>query len=115
MYFQTTIRVLGGLLSAYYLSEDKVFLDKAVDLADRLMFAFVAPLGLPLASVDLKSRKAIPDHGNPGVLSTAEAATLQLEFRYLSHLTDNITYWRTSEKVSPWTLNRYMLTSYTRS
>ena len=28
--FETTIRVLGGLLSAYHLSEDKVFLDKAV-------------------------------------------------------------------------------------
>jgi len=28
--FETTIRVLGGLLSAYHLSQDRVFLDKAV-------------------------------------------------------------------------------------
>ena len=28
--FETTIRVLGGLLSAYHLSHDKLFLDKAV-------------------------------------------------------------------------------------
>ena len=28
--FETTIRVLGGLLSTYHLSEDKLFLDKAV-------------------------------------------------------------------------------------
>lgn len=28
--FETTIRVLGGLLSAYHLSEDQLFLDKAV-------------------------------------------------------------------------------------
>ena len=28
--FETTIRVLGGLLSAYHLTEDQVFLDKAV-------------------------------------------------------------------------------------
>lgn len=28
--FETTIRVLGGLLSAYHLSEDSVFLEKAV-------------------------------------------------------------------------------------
>lgn len=28
--FETTIRVLGGLLSAYHLSGDRVFLDKAV-------------------------------------------------------------------------------------
>ena len=29
-FFETTIRVLGGLLSAYHLSDDKLFLDKAV-------------------------------------------------------------------------------------
>jgi len=28
--FEITIRVLGGLLSAYHLSHDRVFLDKAV-------------------------------------------------------------------------------------
>lgn len=28
--FETTIRVLGGLLSAYHLSKDVIFLDKAV-------------------------------------------------------------------------------------
>ena len=28
--FETTIRVLGGLLSAYHLSKDEIFLDKAV-------------------------------------------------------------------------------------
>lgn len=38
---QITIRVLGGLLSAYHLSgNDTMFLEKAVDLADRLMPAF---------------------------------------------------------------------------
>ena len=31
--FETTIRVLGGLLSTYHLSGEKVFLDKARDLA----------------------------------------------------------------------------------
>ena len=31
--FETTIRVLGGLLSTYHLSSDKIFLDKAIDLA----------------------------------------------------------------------------------
>ena len=33
--FETTIRVLGGLLSAYHLSGDKLFLDKATELGDR--------------------------------------------------------------------------------
>ena len=31
--FETTIRVLGGLLSTFHLSGEKVFLDKARDLA----------------------------------------------------------------------------------
>ena len=31
--FETTIRVLGGLLSTYHLSKEKIYLDKAVDLA----------------------------------------------------------------------------------
>ncbi|KAH7104958.1 glycoside hydrolase [Auriculariales sp. MPI-PUGE-AT-0066] len=97
--FETTIRVLGGLLSTYYLTSDQAFLDRSVDLADRLMVAFKTPHGLPLSSVDLKKRQGVPDHGNPGMVSTAEGATLQLEFRYLSHLTDNITYWRAAEKV----------------
>ena len=30
--FETTIRVLGGLLSAFHLSQDDVFLDKAVSI-----------------------------------------------------------------------------------
>jgi hypothetical protein len=29
--FEVTIRVLGGLLSAYHLSDDKMFLNKAVN------------------------------------------------------------------------------------
>lgn len=31
--FETTIRVLGGLLSTYHLSGDQLFLDKAVSLS----------------------------------------------------------------------------------
>ena len=43
---QTTIRELGGLLSAYDLSGDKVFLDKARELGDLLMPAFDTPTGI---------------------------------------------------------------------
>ena len=43
--FETTIRVLGGLLSAYHLSKDSVFLDKATDVGTRLMGSFTSPSG----------------------------------------------------------------------
>ena len=46
-YVQTTIRELGGLLSAYDLSGDKVFLTKAIELGDLLMPAFDTQSGIP--------------------------------------------------------------------
>ena len=39
-FFETTIRVLGGLLSTFELSSDRMFLDRAVDLGNRLLTAF---------------------------------------------------------------------------
>ena len=43
--FETTIRVLGGLLSAFHLSGDNVFLERAKDLGQRLMGAFSSSSG----------------------------------------------------------------------
>ncbi|KAK0200947.1 glycoside hydrolase family 47 protein [Desarmillaria ectypa] len=98
--FETTIRVLGGLLSAYHISgEDPLYLERAIDLADRLLPAFDTPTGLPLPMVNLVERKGIPDKELPLLVSTAEVSTLQLEFRYLSFLTDNDIYWEKVENV----------------
>ncbi|KAJ3770678.1 glycoside hydrolase family 47 protein [Lentinula raphanica] len=105
--FETTIRVLGGLLSTYHLTSDPLFLTHALDLADRLLAAFDSPSstssghghGLPLPSVNLHSRKGIPDKYAVDRISTAEAATLQLEFRYLAEITGNETYWYKVERV----------------
>ncbi|THH14487.1 hypothetical protein EW146_g5847 [Bondarzewia mesenterica] len=98
--FETTIRVLGGLLSAYHLSGgDPLFLEKAKELGDRILPAFDTPSGLPLSMVNLGQRKGISDKDNQGLVSTAEASTLQLEFRYLSLLTDEDIYWKKAERV----------------
>lgn len=35
--FESTIRILGGLLSTYHLTEDAMFLEKAVSKKDMLM------------------------------------------------------------------------------
>jgi archaellum component FlaC len=53
--FETTIRSLGGLLSAYDLSRDAVFLEKAEDLGSRLFKSFNTPSGLPHGSVNLQT------------------------------------------------------------
>ena len=79
--FETTIRSLGGLLSAYDWSGDKAFLEKAEDLGRRLGRAFdAAPkTGIPAGRVILGG-----DNNNRlrgGSTNIAEAGTLQLEFR----------------------------------
>jgi hypothetical protein len=53
--FEVTIRELGGLLSAYDLSGDKVFLSKAKDLGERLLMAFDTPSGVPMGLVNLQT------------------------------------------------------------
>ncbi|KAI0483478.1 glycoside hydrolase family 47 protein [Xylaria cf. heliscus] len=105
--FEMTIRMLGGLLSAHYLTtqlpntasrRDSIYLSKAVQLADRLLPAYESRSGIPYASVHLSNAKGIPSHADGGSSSTAEAATLQLEMKYLSYLTGNETYWRKAER-----------------
>jgi hypothetical protein len=114
--FETTIRMLGGLLSAHYLSTEfpnmapladddegaageDLYLEKAKDLADRLMGAFDSPSGIPYASVNLKTTKGVVSHDDGGASSTAEAATLQLELKYLTKITGETFYWEKAENV----------------
>lgn len=106
--FETTIRMLGGLLSAHYLStklpeasssRDQIYLSKSVDLADRLLAAYDSRSGIPYPSVHLGKRKGLSSHFERGASSMAEASTVQLEMKYLSYLTNNETYWRKAERV----------------
>lgn len=114
--FETTIRMLGGLLAAHYISTEfpdlaplaeddegasgeDLYLEKAKDLADRLMAAFDSPSGIPYASVNLQKYEGIPSHADMGASSTAEATSLQLEFKYLAKLTGEKDFWDRAEKV----------------
>lgn len=106
--FETTIRMLGGLLSAHYLStqlpdissrRDYIYLQKAIDLADRLLVAYETPSGIPYASVNIGKREGLRSHADGGASSTAEATTLQIEMKYLAQLTGNENYWRKAENV----------------
>lgn len=96
--FETTIRVLGGLLSAHglltegfddtgfekdvWLPEyDGKLLSLAKDLADRLMPAFNTPTGIPFGAVNLVHGV---EKNESRVASTAGAGSLLLEFGTLS-------------------------------
>lgn len=51
-FFETTIRYLGGLLSAYALSGEPVLLSRADDLGRMLLPAFNTTSGLPRYAVN---------------------------------------------------------------
>ncbi|XP_077986058.1 endoplasmic reticulum mannosyl-oligosaccharide 1,2-alpha-mannosidase-like isoform X2 [Glandiceps talaboti] len=89
--FETTIRVLGGLLSTYHLSGDTVFLDKAVKLGDALLPCFNSNSKVPYSDVNLKTHRAhAPKWGPDSTVS--EVSTIQLEFRDLTFSTGNKKY-----------------------
>ncbi len=91
--FEITIRLLGGLLSAYQLSGDARLLDKAQDLGRRLLPVFDSPTGLPYTHVNLRTGKVSGQLSNP-----AETGTLVMEFGLLSKLTGNPAYFDKSKR-----------------
>ncbi|KAG6580370.1 ER degradation-enhancing alpha-mannosidase-like protein [Phytophthora cinnamomi] len=99
--FETTIRLLGGLLSAHLFAVntdlklypdgdyDGALLRLAVDLGVRLMPAFDTVTGIPYGTVNLKH--GVPKGETP-IASTAGAGSLSIEFTMLSVLTGDPKY-----------------------
>ncbi|KAH9479527.1 Mannosyl-oligosaccharide alpha-1,2-mannosidase IA [Psilocybe cubensis] len=94
-FFETVIRYLGGLLSAYALSKDVILLDKAEELVRRLDPIFETPTGMPYFSVNPKTG----EHWGPDIGILAEIASLQLEYAYLAKLTGKVEHYNRSEAV----------------
>ncbi|XP_016575367.2 alpha-mannosidase I MNS4 isoform X2 [Capsicum annuum] len=95
--FETTIRILGGLISAHLIasdyntgmripSYDDELLHLAEDLAWRMLPAFDTPTGIPFGSVNLLHGV---DENESKITSTAGGGTLTLEFGILSRLTND--------------------------
>ena len=91
--FEVTIRLVGGLLSAYELDGDKKFLDLAQSLADHLAPAFDTPTGMPYRFVNLKTGKTHDAVSNP-----AEIGTVVLEYGTLSKHTGDPKYYARAKK-----------------
>lgn len=98
LFFETSIRYFGGLLSAYAYTKDPQLLSKAKELGDTLLLALNTTAGYPKFSL----------RPSDGVLSTywgvnrvilAEMGTIQLEYKYLAHLTGNKTYYEKVEHI----------------
>lgn len=99
--FEITIRILGGLLSAYQISGDKRLLDLADDLGKRLLPVFDSPTGLPYKFVNLKTGKTREAVSNP-----AETGTLLIEFGSLAKLTGKPIYYEKAKRALVETYNR---------
>lgn len=91
--FEITIRILGGLLSSYQMTNDKKLLALAEDLGNRLLPAFDSPTGMPYRFVNLKTGKTKDSISNP-----AETGTLLIEFGTLSKLTGKPIYYEKAKK-----------------
>jgi Glycosyl hydrolase family 47 len=87
--YETTKRVLGGLLSAYDWSQDIIFLQKAYYLGERLLPSFEnSPSGIPSRHVSLSN--GIGNSGATGHILLSEFGAIQVEFKYLAHATNHL-------------------------
>ncbi|KAI8369276.1 glycoside hydrolase [Radiomyces spectabilis] len=87
--FETNIRYLGGLLSAYDLRPDPILLQKAVELTDTVLLPlFDSPSKAPYTYMDLT--KMVPEKTTS--INLAEFGTYSLEFTRLSQLTGDSKY-----------------------
>lgn len=85
---KVTIRFVGGLLSAYAISGDALYREKAYAIASKLLPAFATPTGIPMAQVNLDTGQIKNwgwASGKASVLS--EFGTMQMEFEFLSLIT----------------------------
>ncbi|OJD27568.1 hypothetical protein ACJ73_01047 [Blastomyces percursus] len=85
--FETTIRYLGGLLSAYDLSGEQSLLTKATELGNILYAAFDTPNRMPVTHWKIHSAFLGLEQEASGVCLLAEVGSLTMEFTRLSQLT----------------------------
>jgi ER degradation enhancer, mannosidase alpha-like 2 len=100
-HFETTIRELGGLLSAYQLTGDPKLLALADDLATRMLPVFDSPTGLPWTQVNLRTGQVRGYESNP-----AETGTLLLEYGTLARLTGKQVYYDKAKRALVETFRR---------
>lgn len=93
--FETSIRLIGGLLSAHHACGDPALLAKAKDLADRLLPAFDTPTGMPWSFINLKTAAV-----RESVNSPAGCATYWPEWGTLSRLTGDPRYGEAARKAT---------------
>ncbi|KAF2180611.1 glycoside hydrolase family 47 protein [Zopfia rhizophila CBS 207.26] len=100
--FETTIRYLGGLLSAYDLSHEKVLLDKAIQLGEMLYRAFDTSNNLPLDRLAIEPAKKPRGQVifSDSSICFAGVGSLTMEFVRLAQITQNPKYYDAVARVT---------------
>ncbi|KAG0219088.1 hypothetical protein BGX33_004896 [Mortierella sp. NVP41] len=93
-FFETVIRYLGGFLSAYDLTGEKVLLDKAEELGGYILNAF-KNANFPNGRFAVQASANVPGYS----FVLAEVGTIQLELSRLSMLTGNPIYDAKGQKI----------------
>ncbi|KAG6896910.1 hypothetical protein C0992_005313 [Termitomyces sp. T32_za158] len=95
--FETTIRYLGGMLSAYELSNHQhpTLLEKSQHLGEKLIKAWTGDSDIPWSRLDFTSNKPVG-----GASNIAEAGTLTMEFGTLSRHTKDPKYRELAERAA---------------
>lgn len=96
--FETGIRHLGGLLSAYDLSGDKRLLDKAKEFGEMLLKAFDTPNRMPITRWKPQEALAGPQEADDVIL-LAEIGSLTMEFTRLSQLTGDMRWYDAVDRI----------------
>ena len=99
--FETTIRYLGGFLSAYDLSGGKypVLLRKAEEMGDMLYMAFDTPNRMPITRWKFKEAAAGASQEAAENMLIAEIGSLTLEFTRLSQITGDPRYYDAVQRI----------------
>lgn len=96
--FETTIRVVGGLLSAYDLTGDEGLAQRCMQLTDRLLYAFDTETGIPMNTLGLDTLVASNPAWTKGASTLSEYGTEQLEFVRLSAVSGDPLYAEKAER-----------------
>ncbi|POR34218.1 alpha-1,2-Mannosidase [Tolypocladium paradoxum] len=97
--FETNIRYLGGLLSAYDLSGRRVLLDKAVELGGLIYAGFNTENGMPVDFIDFAAAKTGAGLAVEDSVVSASPGTLSLELAHLSQVTGDPKYYSAVSRV----------------
>ncbi|PWN46081.1 seven-hairpin glycosidase [Ceraceosorus guamensis] len=103
--FETNIRYIGALLSAYELSgkQYKTFINQATKIGDRVLAGWVGNNDLPYNTLQNWSSGGKPKTGNGAII--AETGTLILELTRLSKYSGNATYGQHAVRAMKATIN----------